>query len=249
MKVSVIIPTYNEEKWIEKLLHHIQLIIRKEKIDAEIIIVDDSNDGTYNILKKCQKRMRNLKVKHRNKVLGIGSAIKEGFKISKGDVMIVMMGDMSDDPKDIPKLIKKIEEGYDVVCGSRFIKGSYVKGYPPLKFIAHRIYNNFFSFLFNLKLKDFSNEFKAYRKEVIQRVKPESDGFEIAAEILLKSHILGFKITEVRFSCYGRSGKQSKLGSFTFSFVFLFKKLPKIASRYGKIAMKLYFEYLKRRFL
>lgn len=91
------------------------------------------------------------------------------------------------------------EEGYDVVCGSRFVEGGSVENYPLIKLIINRFWNNVFAFLFKLNVKDISNAFKAYRKEVIAKTKPKSKGFEITAEIVLKARIMG---QDNRSSCF-----------------------------------------------
>jgi glycosyltransferase involved in cell wall biosynthesis len=249
MKISIIVPAHNEEKVIGKTLSSLLKVLEKSKLDYEIIAVDDnSDDATLKIMKSFARRSKKIKVIHkklkRKGPSGLGSALTYGFAHAKGDVLIPFMGDLSDDPKDIIKLVKKIEEGYDIVCGSRFVKGGRAIGYPFLKFIAHRIYNKFFSFIFGLGLEDFSNAFKAYRRKIFNSMKIESKGFEFNAEVVLKAHILGFKIAEVPVSWYQRKEGTSKLGSFSPTLGFIFLKLPKIGWAYGKTAIKLYFKFL-----
>jgi hypothetical protein len=249
VKISIVIPAYNEEKIIEKTLTSVAKVLNRYKLDYEIVAVDDnSDDNTFFIMKKVARKVKRIKPVHKgsNKKgpTGLGSALGFGFKHAKGEVLIPFMGDLSDDPKDILKLIEKLEEGYDVVCGSRFILGGKILNYPLIKLIAHRIYNKLFSFIFGLGLEDFSNAFKAYRKNIFNSIKIESKGFEFNAEVLLKAHILGFKITEVPVRWYGRKEGMSKLGSFSPTLGFLFLKLPKIGWKYGKVAIKLYFEFL-----
>jgi len=138
------------------------------------------------------------------------------------------MGDLSDDPEDIPKLVRKIEEGYDVVYGSRFIKGGFTEGYPRLKLIANRLFNNVVRLLFGIKHKDITNAFKAYRKEVLEEIgNLEAEGFDLTIEIPLKAHILGFRSTEVPVNWYGRRKGEAKL------------KLSRNALVYGKRLLKL----------
>jgi dolichol-phosphate mannosyltransferase len=154
------------------------------------------------------------------------------------------MGDLSDDPEDIIKLVNKIEEGFDVVCGSRFIKGGKATDYPVIKLIAHRSYNKFFAFIFGLDLEDLSNAFKAYRRVIFNSILIESDGFEFGVEVLLKAHILGFKIAEVPVRWFNRRAGMSKLGAFSPTLGFIFTGLPKIGWTYGKLASKLYAKYI-----
>ena len=141
-------------------------------------------------------------------------------------------------------MIKKIDDGYDIVCGSRFVKGSKLINYPPLKLMMTKFYNSIFSFMFGLKVNDFSNAFKSYRRSVFDSIKLEAKEFEITAEMLLKAQIFGYKITEVPVSWVNRKSGESKLGSFSLSFSFIFFKLPRIGLRYGMIALRLYLIYL-----
>jgi glycosyltransferase involved in cell wall biosynthesis len=249
MKISVIVPAHNEEKIIGKTLSSLFKTLEKSKLNYEIVAVDDnSNDDTLKIMKSFARKSKKIKVVHkiseRKGPTGFGSALTFGFAHARGDVLIPFMGDLSDDPRDVIKLVKKIQEGYDIVCGSRFIKGGKAVGYPFLKFIAHKIYNKFFSFVFGLGLEDFSNAFKAYKRKIFDSMKIESKGFEFNAEVLLKAHILGYKIAEVPVSWYGRKQGLSKLGSFSPTLGFILLKLPRIGWRYGKVALKLYFKFL-----
>jgi glycosyltransferase involved in cell wall biosynthesis len=115
-------------------------------------------------MKEISKESRKIKVFHKSDEKGpsgLDSVLLFGIKNVKGDVIIPFMGDLSDNPKDIIKLVKKLEEGYDVVCGSRFIKGGKAIGYPFLKLIAHRTYNKFFSFYFRFKFRGFFKCFQS----------------------------------------------------------------------------------------
>ena len=159
MKISVIIPVHNEEEIIEKTIKKTYEVLTRNKYDYEIIVVDDNSDDKtekiLNKLSKRNKRIRSFHKKYRNKgPTGLGSAIKFGIKYCSGDIVVPLMGDLSDNPNDIPKLIKKIKEGYDVVCGSRFIAGSKIIGYPKIKMLCNRFYNRLFAFLFFLDVED-----------------------------------------------------------------------------------------------
>ena len=250
MKFSVIIPAHNEDKIIERT---IKTVVKGLKnYNYEIIAVDDnSNDSTGRILDSLSKKYKNLKAVHKvsQKVgpTGLGSALTFGFSHATTQILIPFMGDLSDDPRDIPKLVEKIEEGYDVVCGSRFTEKVSITDYPPVKMFVNRLWNNAFAFLFGLRIKDISNAFKAYRALVVKKTKPKSKGFEITAEITLKARIAGYKITEVPVSWSGRKREEgeSKFGSFSFKFVF--SKLPVIGYRYGKLALSLWMGFLSER--
>jgi glycosyltransferase involved in cell wall biosynthesis len=249
MKISIIIPAHNEEEIIEKTIKKTYDVLNKSMYNFEILVVDDnSSDKTGEIIESLSKTYKNIKPLHKKSKLmgpgGMGSALRFGFNNCKGDVVIPLMGDLSDDPNDIPKLVNKILEGYDVVCGSRFLKGSVVTNYPFIKLICNRLYNKLFASLFFLNVQDISNAFKAYKKEVLLKVGPESKGFEITSEIVLKAHIQKFKISEVPVSWRGRDNEnESKFGSFN-SIRFIIFRLPKIGFSYFKPSLKLWLKFL-----
>jgi glycosyltransferase involved in cell wall biosynthesis len=250
MKLSIIIPAHNEEKVIKSTIMRVAKDLRGRNFEI-VIVNDNSSDGTAKIIDSLARRMKNVRPVHKLAdepgPKGMGSALIMGFSKARGDVLIPFMGDLSDDPKDILKMEKKIEEGYDVVVGSRFMKGGSTENYPSMKMVANRAWNNIFAFLFGMKVKDISNAFKAYRAFVIKKVKPRSKGFDITAEIVLKARIAGFKISEVPVSWSERKKSQgvSKFGSFSLKFVFT--KLPRIGYSYGSLAFRLWIEYLSQR--
>jgi len=257
MLISIIIPFHNEEKILKKTIGLVRDAVGKDDYRYEIIAVDDnSNDNTGVILDNLAKNYSKSKhvvlraVHKKNENIGpsgLGAALRLGFKHARGDALITFMGDLSDNPSDIPKLIKKFDEGYDIVCGSRFVPGGDVNDYPKIKMISNRLWNRIFGILFMTNLKDISNGFKLYRREVIDAAKPISKGFEITAEIVLKGLINNFKIIEVPVSWHNRKRGYgvSKFGSFSIAFVIM--KLPKIGWSYGKLAVRLWLEFLNKR--
>ncbi|MCK4499994.1 flippase-like domain-containing protein, partial [Candidatus Babeliales bacterium] len=193
------------------------------------LVNDNSIDNTPFIIDDFARNNSCIKAVHRTDTPGFGNAIKTGFKHATGDVIIPVMGDLSDDPRDIPKLVKKIEEGYDVVYGSRFIEGGTIDVYPTAKMFANRLFNNVVRLLFGMRQKDVTNAFKAYRKEVLDEIGDiEASGFDLTVEIPMKAHILGFKSTEVPVAWHGRERGEANL------------KLSKNASLYGKRLLKMF---------
>lgn len=252
MPLSIVVPFNNEEKNVTNTVNKIYHFLGDNKIKGEIVAIDDrSTDNTGKILDSLKKTVKNLSVVHRignPEEIEIGYAIRDGIKAAKYSTITIMMGDMSDDPNDVIKMLNKIDEGYDIVCGSRLIKGSIVTNYPMLKLIMMKLYNKLFSFLFNLPVNDFSNAFKTYRRSVFKKVKLESKEFEVTAEMLIKAYIVGFRITEVPVNWVNRKSGKSKLGLFNISFRFLFYQLPRIGLRYCATAMKLYLQYVFSKF-
>jgi len=235
MKISIVVPAHNEEGNLENLVSKLVPVLEshKETDDYELVLVDDnSNDGTSSIVDTLAKENLRIRPVHRTDAPGFGNAIKSGFREASGDVIIPVMGDLSDNPEDIPKLVRKVEEGYDIAYGSRFVKGGSLQGYPRSKMIANRTFNNLVRFLFGMPNRDVTNAFKAYKREVLEAIgidNIEANGFDLTIEVPLKAHILGFKSVEVPVSWNGRERGEAKL------------KLSRNGSIYGKRLLKLFF--------
>lgn len=235
MKISIVVPAHNEEANIENLISKLvpTLECHKETEDYELVIVNDnSKDRTPSIIDSLAKKNLRIKAVHRKNTPGFGNAIKSGFKQASGDIIIPVMGDLSDSPEDIPRLVQKIEEGYDIAYGSRFVEGGSLNGYPGVKLIANRAFNNLVRFSFGIPNKDVTNAFKAYRREVIEAIGIENikaNGFDLTVEVPLKAHILGFKSAEVPVSWNGRKRGEAKL------------KLSCNGPIYGKRLLSLFF--------
>lgn len=234
-KLSIVIPAHNEEGKLEALTNELIPVLQKheETRDFEIVIVNDnSTDATPAIIEKFARDNSRIKPVHRHSDPGFGNAIRDGFRNATGDIIIPVMGDLSDDPQDIPKLVRKIEEGYDMAYGSRFIEGGAIEGYPPAKMIANRVFNNFVRLLFGIRHKDITNAFKAYKKEALETIgidNFEANGFDLTVEIPLKAHIMGFTSAEVPVTWHRIERGEAKL------------KLSENASKYGKRLLKLFF--------
>jgi len=172
-----------------------------------------------------------IKAIHRNTTPGFGNAVRTGLKSATGDIIIPVMADLSDDPNDIVKMVRKIDEGYDIAYGSRFCKGGSTYDYPWKKMIANRVFNNTVRFLFGIRHKDITNAFKAYRREVLETIdfeKLEANGFDLTVEIPLKAHVLGFNSVEVPVSWTERKKGEAKL------------KISQNGTRYGKRLLKIF---------
>jgi len=254
MKISIVIPFHNEEKIVKKTISLVKAAMSDENYDYEIIAVDDnSDDSTGILLNKLAKKSKRIKVMHKKNNFrgpsGLGAALIFGFKQATGEAVVTFMGDLSDDPEDIPKLIKKFEQGYDIVCGSRFVRGGHTYDYPKIKMMSNRLWNRIFGAIFLTNLRDISNGFKLYSREVLQVAKPSARGFEITAEIVLKGIVNKFKIVEVPVSWHNRKkgAGESKFGSF--STAFIFTKLPNIGWAYGSLALKIWKQFLTKRIL
>mgnify|MGYP001224454257 CR=1 FL=1 len=210
--VNILVPLKNEEKSIQHLIE--KLIPSINKIDKKInitLIDDHSSDQTWNIIKKYEQQIDCVKGLQNKNLTGFGNALKFGIEKNDDDALIIFMGDCSDDPDDITKYIQYLDEGYDCVFGSRFIKGSKLKNYPFIKLIFNRLANNFIKTLFWIKYNDVTNAFKAYRKETLISCYPIiSQHFNINAELSLKSIVRKFKYKVIPISWTNRKVGVSK---------------------------------------
>lgn len=233
--ISCIVPAQNEEGNIVAVVGALSPVLSSSPLirDYEIIIVDDnSTDSTGQLIDSLAKNDTHIRPVHRTSSPGFGNAIKSGMGEAKGDIIIPFMGDFSDNPQDILLLVGKINEGYDIAYGSRFIEGGSLKDYPWVKRIANRAFNNLLRLSFGIPHRDTTNAFKAYRKEVIDAIgisNFESSGFDITIEIPIKAHIYGFRSAEVPVHWYDRTAGEAKL------------KLSRNGSIYGKRFLKIFF--------
>jgi len=215
--LSLVVPAHNEEKNLEPLLREIKATLPQAVLtaDYEVVLVDDnSTDGTGALADRLGREDPRVRVVHRTEAPGFGMALRAGALASTGAVVVFFMGDRSDDPKDVVRMMEKIQEGYDVVYGSRFVPGGALHGYPGRKWLYNRGFNGLTRFLFGLPHKDITNAFKAYRREVLERIdlrQVESKSFDVTAELPLKAHRHGFRSVEVPVSWRNRTEGESKL--------------------------------------
>lgn len=213
MYLSIIYPTYNEVDHINELITRTFNVLNKESIPGEIIVVDDNSpDGTGSIVKSMMEKYDSLKLLSRPKKLGLATAFVDGSKLAQGDIICTMEADLSQPPECIPLLLKCIQNGDDIVVGSRFTVGSRLSNVPWLKYGLSRIYNSFFNIFFNTGIKDHTTGYKMYRSMALRNINVnelKSLGFPFYLEILLKAKKLGLKTTEVPiYYSYRRKGSK-----------------------------------------
>jgi dolichol-phosphate mannosyltransferase len=159
MFLSVIMPAHNEEGILAETVGKLLAKLGEEEIPYELIIVDDnSTDQTLEVANSLRCQWPAIRIVRRTPPAGFGRAVRSGLEVVTGDVVIIVMADDSDDPKDIVAYYKKIQEGYDCVFGSRFRRGSVVKDYPKFKLLLNRIVNKMIQILFWTRYNDITND-------------------------------------------------------------------------------------------
>jgi len=213
LRYSILIPAYNEEKNIIPTIAAVARELRAEEIPFELLIVNDnSTDATATVISEAQNEFPEIVLVHNTPPGGLGRAVRFGLNHFQGDVVAIVMADLSDDPKDVVTCYRKIEEGYDCAFGSRFIKGSQVSHYPFGKLLFNRIGNTLIRFLFLTKHNDLTNAFKAYRREVIEGISPlRACHFNITIEMSLSALIRNYSIAVFPIKWSGRTWGQSNL--------------------------------------
>lgn len=211
-KLSVVIPVYNEERWLAELVRRVQAV----EIPKELILVNDfSTDGTPAILAQLEKQYDNVRVFHQPKNMGKGAALREGFKHCTGDLVIVQDADWEYDPAEFPKLIQPILEGRaDVVIGSRFIGESHRVLYYWHS-VGNKVLTTLSNWCTNLNLTDMETCYKVFKREVIQGLTLKSNRFgfepEVTAKIARKRKGQPpWRIFEVPISYSGRTYEEGK---------------------------------------
>lgn len=229
---SIVIPAYNEEEGIAQTVQSIANTLERVGINYEIMIVNDnSRDKTEAVLQELCNQNEKVIYINNNYPNGFGFAIRCGLENFHGDAVAIVMADSSDSPENILDYYYKLQEGYDCVFGSRFIKGGKVIDYPGHKLVINRLANLFIQILFGLEFNDTTNAFKAYRNEVINGVSPLlSHHFNLTVEIPLKAIVRGYSYAIIPITWQNRKTGMSKL------------KIKEMGSRYLFIVLCIWLE-------
>jgi len=208
MKISIVIPAHNEQDIIAKTIKSIEETVN---LDFEIIIVNDhSTDNTPGIVNSLKRIYSNLKLVENDIGRGFADALRKGFSVSDSDLVIPVMADLCDNPQTINDMYAKALEGFDIVCGSRYMKGGTKIGGPLIQTLFSRFVGCSLKYLIGIPTFDVANSFKCYRKHILNTIKIRSRKFEISMEITLKAYFAGFSITEVPTDWKGRFIGKSK---------------------------------------
>jgi dolichol-phosphate mannosyltransferase len=230
--LSIVIPARDEEGRVGATVEHLYVELRLRLIEHEIVVVDDgSTDNTWMTLQQAMLRVPTLRPVQNNGEHGFGRAVTYGLDQARGDAMVVMMADESDDCRDVVRYWELLNEGWDAVFGSRFVRGGGIIDYPKHKLFLNRLANLFLRLIFHVPLNDFTNAFKAYRRKVIDGCRPFlSPHFNLTIEIPLKTIVRGYSWTVIPITWRNRRSGESKL------------KIREMGSRYLFIALYCWLE-------
>ena len=230
--LSVVIPAHNEEGCISSTVEHLHLELRLCRVPHEIVVVDDgSTDSTWQKLVELRGHISELKPVQNTGQHGFGRAVTEGLRNMSGDAVVLMMADESDDCRDVVRYWEVLNQGWDAVFGSRFVKGGGVIDYPWIKLRMNRMANFLIRLMFGIKLNDTTNAFKAYRASVIWGCAPLlSPHFNLTVELPLKTIVRGYSWTVMPITWRNRRTGTSKL------------ELKEMGSRYLFICLYVWLE-------
>jgi dolichol-phosphate mannosyltransferase len=230
--LSVVIPAHNEAEVIEPTLRGLIAQLGPAGIDFEIVVVDDaSRDGTGDVVRRVAEEEPRVRLVRNEAPNGFGFAVRTGLEAFTGDSVAIVMADGSDDPRDVVLYHRVLEAGYDCAFGSRFMPGASVHDYPKFKLLMNRVVNTGIRALFRHGYNDTTNAFKAYRREVIENLRPLlSHHFNMTVELPLKAITRGFSYAIVPTSWTNRAAGTSKL------------QLNEMGSRYLFIVLYVFLE-------
>jgi len=228
--LGIIIPVYNEGDNIQPTINVIEQMVKTSH--RIYIVYDFDEDNTLPVIKKMQQEGLPIELL-KNSSRGVANAINTGLRNALEDYLLVTMADLSDDYSVVDRMCQLMTDGYDIVCGSRYMKGGKQIGGPFFKKLLSRTAGWTLKYFAGLPVYDITNSFKLYRKSMVDNIDIQSNkGFEIGMEIVVKAHFSGYKITELPCIWTDRRAGQSKFK--------IFNWMPKY--------LKWYFYALNKRF-
>jgi dolichol-phosphate mannosyltransferase len=220
-RVCVTIPTYNERENISELIPTLLRVLKENKIDGWVLVVDDSSpDGTGDIVEALSKEHQNLRVVHREGKLGLGSAYKDAFRQALRDdetsLVVEMDADLSHDPTYLPAIVQAAQRSGGVGLGSRYIKGGRIVGWPIRRKLVSWGANFLTRMILNLPVKDATSGYRAFTRETLTKIRYADAGtkaYAFQVEILYRCAQQNLSIEEVPITFHERRLGKSKLSS------------------------------------
>jgi len=233
-KLSIIVPTFNEEENIEKFLTDTNRVLKQNKTSHELIVVDDiGKDDTRIIVKKLMKKIPEIKLIEKDTNTGLTPAMFDGYNYASGEYLGAMDADLCHDPKYLKEMVDILDKDQaDFVIGSRYIKGSKYVGKPFLNKLAGKAGKFVIQFILNLPCKDTSNNFRIFKRKIWSDIKGElkSTGNIMFVEIIWLAHRKHYRIKEIPTTYIERRFGKSKLKIARETFRF-FKNIIKMRFR------------------
>jgi len=218
-QICIVLPTYNERENILKLIPQIEEVCQKNNLSNFIVIVDDNSpDGTGQLADQLAEQYGNIKVLHRPRKSGIGSAYKEGFRIAldelAADVIFEMDADLSHNPEFIPGFIRRLAEGFDAVVGSRYIPGGGIKGWSFYRRLVSSGANFLARLLVGIKIRDVTSGYRAFKADLLRAINYQSvksEGYAFQIEMIYLCEKAGYRVGEEPIIFIDRKIGRSKL--------------------------------------
>lgn len=211
--ISLVVPVYNEADNIGPFLRGVEAEVREPH--EVLLVYDFPEDTTLPAVAALRPPCPNVRLVPNALGRGVLNALKAGFRASRGDVVVVMMADRSDEPKDVAAMARLVRQGADVVAGSRYVRGGRQVGGPFLKRALSRTAGLSLHLLAGLPVHDATNNFRAYSRRVLDEIPIEgAAGFALALELTLKAHWRGWRLAEVPTTWHDRTAGQSRFRLF-----------------------------------
>jgi dolichol-phosphate mannosyltransferase len=233
LRLSIVIPAHNEAGTIGDTVTRLAATLTAERIPHEILVVDDSSsDDTAAVVREASSRNPSVRCIRSHLAPGFGHAVRAGLDHYTGDAVAIFMADNSDSATDLVRYYRVLMDGYDCAFGSRFVSGASVSGYPLHKLAINRVANLAIRMMFRHGYNDTTNAFKAYRREVIDNIRPLlANHFNLTVEMPLKAVTRGHSFQVVPIAWAGRKQGVSKL------------RLQEMGSRYVFIVLYVFLEH------
>src|SRR6266852_9964695 len=211
--ISLVVPVYNEAENIQLFLRDVETHVQEPH--ETLVVYDFPEDNTLPAVAAMAPPCPSVRLIHNTLGRGVLNALKAGFQAARGDVVIVMMADRSDEPRDVQPMTALVRDGADVVAGSRYVQGGRQEGGPFLKRTLSRLAGMSLYYLAGLPIHDATNNFRAYSRRVIGQIPIEGESsFALALELTVKAHWLGWRIAEVPTTWRDRAAGQSRFKLF-----------------------------------